>query len=307
MALSLAVLKNRAFLISFFIILVLIGVSVLIRQPFFTLSLSLADVFIILALAWDFSSGTTNYINFGLPFFMAIGAFTTGYFSFALHMAAPVRLAASFGFSFVAGVVFTLPTLRVRGVFFTLLSLLLPLIGTSFILAFWINLKMPTQGYYGISPISLNSQLTLAFLSIAVALILVFLHILRSSKIGLLLRGVGDDEDAVTNQGLNPFPYKVLVFSLSMGLAGLAGSAYAMINRFAGVDTFGLQFLLYPMLIAIFGGKGKLLGAVPAGYIVILIAQYLQLYVGELTLILFSGFAILLFLFVPTGISRWFK
>ena len=147
----------------------------------------------------------------------------------------------------------------------------------------------------------------MVYISIAVAVILTVVHLIHSTWLGQLLRGIGDDEEAVMNQGINTFPYKVLVFSVAMGIVSFAGSIYAMLTSFAGIDTFGLQFLLYPMLIAIFGGKGKILGAIPAGYVIIILSQYLNLYVGQLTLIIFVTLAILLFLFVPNGISRWYR
>lgn len=298
---------SRGYIISIIIVLVTVVVSTVIRSPFLTLSLTISDIFILLALAWDFSSGTTNYINFGISFFFGIGVFATGYFYYSFHLPVSLLLLISTLFGVLAGLLFTIPTVRVRGVFFTLLSLLLPLMGTSFILAFWTVLGMPTIGYFNIVQISKSPEVALIYISIIVLLLLTLVYLVNSTHFGLVLKGIGDDENALVAQGVDSFPYKVVIFSVSMGMAGLAGAIYAMTTTFAGVDSFGLEFLLYPMVIAILGGKGKLLGTIPAGYLIILMSQYLQQYVGDLTLMLFAALAIFLFLFLPKGISGWYK
>jgi branched-chain amino acid transport system permease protein len=294
-------------MISIFLVLLTAVVSIVIRSPFLTLSLTISDIFILLALAWDFSSGTTNYINFGISFFFGVGVFATGYFYYSFHLPVPLLFITSTVFGILAGLVFTIPTVRVRGVFFTLLSLLLPLIGTSFILAFWTVLGMPTIGYFDIVQISKSPEVSLIYVSVLILVVLTLIYVVNSTHFGLVLKGIGDDESALVTQGVNSFPYKVVIFSVSMGIAGLAGAIYAMTTTFAGVDAFGLEFLLYPMVIAILGGKGKILGAIPAGYLIILMSQYLQQYVGDLTLMLFAALAIFLFLFLPKGISGWYK
>lgn len=300
------IFRSREMLLTLGIIAVITVIGVLLNQPYLTLSTSLALIYILMAMGWDFSSGTTNYVNFGLPFFLGIGALTTGYFSYTFHLPIPLLLVLAFVFGTIGGFLFTIPTLRLRGPFFTLLSLLLPLIGLDFVVSFWIVLKMPTQGYYGLPFISSNIDASMITLSITAMAVVIVLYTLRRSHLGLLLKGIGDDEEAMLSQGVNTFPVKVLAFSISMGIVGLAGGFYALLITYAGVDVFGLSFLLYPMLISILGGRGTILGSVPAGLIIILLSQYLNLYVGQLTLIIFVVLTLLIFLFLPRGISRFY-
>ncbi|MEM3573714.1 MAG: branched-chain amino acid ABC transporter permease [Nitrososphaeria archaeon] len=300
-------LRTRGYLISVALIIFTIIFSVVFKSPFLTLSLTISDIFILLAVAWDFSSGTTNYINFGISFFFGVGTFSTGFFYYNFRFPVPLLLVTAIILGLTAGFIFTIATMRVRGVFFTLLSLLLPLIGTSFVLAFWTVLKMPTIGYFDIIPIAKSPQVAMIYISIFLIIVTTVLYFINSSHFGIITRAIGDDESALIAQGVNSFPYKIITFSASMGIAAFAGSIYAMTTTFAGVDSFGLEFLLYPMVIAILGGKGKILGAVPSGFLIILMSQYLQPYVGDLTLMLFSALAIALFLFLPEGISRWYS
>jgi branched-chain amino acid transport system permease protein len=275
-------------------------------QPtsYFALSCVFASIYITLALAWDFSSGLTGYLNFGLPFFFGIGAFTAGYFAWHGQRGLPFLLLFSFGYGLLGGLLFSLPTLRLRGPYFSLLSLLLPLIGADFVIAFWAQLGLPTEGYYSLPFLGANSEAELFFLSAVNAVLLTGFYLLRGSHFGLILRGIRDDEDALGSQGIWTFPYKVVAFTLASGVAAFSGATYALVITFAGLDTFGFTFILFPILIVILGGTGEIGGSVVAGYIVILIYQYLFQAFSSFTLIIFASVAILLVLFLPGGILR---
>lgn len=271
---------------------------------FFALSLVYASIFILLALAWDFSSGLTGYLNFGLPFFFGLGAIAAGYFSWHGNRSVPELLFFSFGLGLAAGLLFSLPTLRLRGPYFSLLSLLLPLIGADFVIAYWTQLKWPTEGFYGLPFLSTNYGSDLILLSAVNAVLLTTFFLVRNSHFGLVLRGIRDDEDALGSEGTYTFPYKVVAFSLASGIAGFAGASYAMVDTYGGVEAFDFIFILFPILIVILGGTGEIAGGVLAGYLVILLYQYLFPVFSELTLIVFSVVAILLILFLPGGVLR---
>ena len=273
-------------------------------ESYFALSLVFASIYISLALAWDFSSGLSGYLNFGLPFFFGLGAFAAGYFAWNGNRSIPFLLLVSLGVGLAGGLLFSFPTLRLRGPYFSLLSLLLPLIGLDFILAFWTQLGMPTEGYYDLPFLGPTPGAELILLSVANAVILTLFFMVRGSHFGLILQGIRDDEDALSSQGIRTFPYKVVAFTVASGIAGFSGAAYAMVVTFAGVDTFEFTFLLFPILIVILGGIGEISGAVIAGYIVILLYQYMFQAFSEITLIVFTGAAILLVLFTPRGMIQ---
>ena len=303
-------LRSPVYLVALVTIAVTAFLPAFYGTEYFALSLVFATIYITLALAWDLSSGLTGYINFGLPFFFGVGALATGYgFQHGLR-GSGVLLLFDFALGLGAGFLFALPTLRLRGPFFTFLSLLLPLIAASFVIAFWTVLGMPTIGYYGIPFLAPTPSAELPILSGTTALILSACVLLRGSRFGLVLRGIREDEEAVESKGIRTLPFKVGVFSLASGIAAFSGGTYAMVTSFGGVDSFGFNFLLYPMLIAIVGGAlvrrgiGSLVGSVFAGYGIILFSQFLNLPVlglQELTLPLFAFVAIVLVLLLPTS------
>jgi len=269
---------------------------------FFALSLVLASIYITLALAWDFSSGLTGYVNFGLPFFFGLGAFTAGYFSWYGNRDVPFLLLAAIGVGLFGGVLFSVPTLRLRGPYFSLLSLLLPLIAVDFVVTFWTQLKMPTLGYYDLPFLGNSPGAELVILSVANAVLLTVFILVKDSHFGLVLRGIRDDEDAVSSQGIRTWPYKVIAFTVASGVAGFSGATYGMVVTYAGLDGFGFTFLIFPILIVVVGGMGEITGSVLAGYVVILLYQYMFQAFTEITLVVFTAATIVLVLFLPRGI-----
>ncbi len=299
-----AKLRSPLYLVTVGVIAVLTVLAVAAGQDSLTLALVLASIYITLALAWDFSSGLTGYINFGLPFFFGLGAFTVGYFYRNDGFPVPLLLLLALGVGLLGGLLFAVPTLRLRGPFFTFLSLLLPFIGTDFIFAFWTYLGLPTVGYNGLPFLGSSLAERLVLLSAVNILFVTVLFLLRYSHFGLVLRGIRDDEEVVEAQGISSFPYKVVAFTLANGVVGFAGGTYALTTTFAGVDAFGLTFLLFPILIAILGGTGEIVGCVFAGYAILVVYQYLYPVLGTLALLGFSAVAIVLVLFLPGGVIR---
>ncbi|MEM3804126.1 MAG: branched-chain amino acid ABC transporter permease, partial [Conexivisphaerales archaeon] len=294
------------------IILATLLFSKLVSSPFLTLSLVLATIYMGLAMAWDFSSGLTGYINFGVSFFFGIGAFLTGFLSFVHHIPIGLTILADLTLGISTGALFSVPTLRLRGPFFTLLSLLLPYIASSFILSFWTVLGLPTIGYYNIGRLAPSTFDELVLVSLFDLIILATLYALYRSHFGLVLRSIRDDEEAALNLGIRTFRYKALAFSIAAGVMAAMGGAYSSVSTFAGIDAFGLTFLLFPMLIAIVGGVKRILGSVPASYLVIVLSQYLNLYIGSATLVVFATLAIALVLitqpmFLQTFLRRRIK
>lgn len=272
---------------------------------YFSESLVVASIFITLALAWDFSSGLTGYLSLGLPLFFALGAYTTGYLVWHGDRSIPALLLVSLGMGTIGGFLFTFSTLRLRGAYFALFSLLLPLIGADFVTGFWVQLKMPEfAAYFDLPFLGSSWGAELIFLSAVNAVLLTVFFLLKYTHFGLILRGIRDDEDAVSSQGIRTFPYKLAAFTIASAVAGFIGSAYALYATEADVDTLGFEFLILPILIVILGGLGEIAGAVLAGFVVILIYQYLFQTISTGALVIFIALAILLVMFLPGGMLR---
>ena len=245
-----------------------------------------------------FWSGLTE-----LPIFWA--PFKYAWFAFPMTFIVPAVLAGALGYLVFRS--------RITGVYFALITQALALI----VSILFIGQQAYTGGTNGITNYttifghSLNApsmQMTLYYVSVA-ALAVAYLLCwwLISSRLGRLLVAMRDDENRVRFSGYDPAVLKTIVFSLSAGIAGVAG---ALFTPQVGIISPSMMGIVPSIEIAIWvavGGRGVLLGAI-LGAIVVNGAKsglsesfpaVWQYFLG----LLFIG-AVLLF---PAGIMGLFK
>src|SRR5262249_7031148 len=106
---------------------------------------------------------------------------------------------------------------------------------------------------------------TLYLLGLVLAVATVWLaHAVASSRLGLGLFAIHDDEDVAEVEGVPTFRYKLTAFALSAGIAGVAGGIHAMYVSYVTVgETFSITVPLYVVLMSVLGGARHWLG--PAG------------------------------------------
>ncbi len=111
---------------------------------------------------------------------------------------------------------------------------------------------------------------------VAVATLLVA-WLIRRSRHGLALQSIGEYEEAAAHSGINVVRTKVLTFAVSAIFMGMAGAIIA--TRRTYIDpgiAFNLNNTFLPVLMAMFGGMGNLIGPV--------IGAAIFTYIGELLL-----------------------
>ena len=200
----------------------------------------------ILALSWNMLSGYSGYFSFGHGAFFGIGMYTSAGLAanlkwpFLWTLPAAALMAALLGMA-LGAVVFRVKS--VRGELFALLTLAVTfVVGT-------IVLNTPIDGGPGISlnavkvpaigPTASSSIYLMALLG-AVATLLISYRI-QTSRLGLGLFAIHDDEDVAEVMGVPTFRYKLLAFGMSCALAGLAGGIHAL---FVSYVTAGETFTI---------------------------------------------------------------
>jgi len=258
---------------------VLIGIPASNVPPFYIAFLYLVFFWISMATSWTILSGFAGYWSFGHAAFFGTGVYTAATlatkfgvpFLLTLPLAAAVAAALGTG---VGWLVFRLK--RLRGELFALLT-----ISVTFVVATIIS-NTPIDGGSGVYLISVpvpslfGSQngtiytlgLFFAALSIAVA------YWVFSSRMGLGLFAIHDDEDAAEVKGVPTFRYKLAAIALSSGIAGAVGGVYSIYVSYVTVgETFEITVIMYPVVMSIFGGSRHWIG--PAlGAIIITVALY---------------------------------
>jgi branched-chain amino acid transport system permease protein len=137
---------------------------------------------------------------------------------------------------------------------------------------------------------------------VAIATIVVAAMI-RRSRYGLALQGIGEYEEAAAHSGINVVWTKVLVFAAGAIFMGMAGAIIA--TQRAYIDpgiAFNLNSSFLPMLMALFGGMANLVGPVIGAAVFTYIGELLLTKFPDLYMLIFGVVLILAIVFMPNGI-----
>ena len=267
----------------------------------------------ILALSWNILSGYSGYFSFGHGAFFGIGMYTSAGLAanlnwpFLATLPAAAALAALLGAA-LGAVVFRVKA--VRGELFALLTLAITFVVGTIVLNTRIDggpgVSMAAVAVPMIGPTA-SSSIYLMALAGAVATLLIAWRI-QSSRLGVGLFAIHDDEDVAEVMGVPTLRYKLVAFAISCALAGLAGGIHALfVNYVTAGDTFTITVPLTVVLMSVLGGTRHWAG--PAvGAIAITCLQY-AFTAGDSAVAgkaVFGAVLVVVILFMPNGLLGWF-
>ena len=181
------------------------------------------------------------------------------WFGLAMSLAAPVLLAAGFGW-----VMFRK---RISGVFVSIIMLALVLLVRLVV----IDAQPITNGFNGLTDLGDLTLFGIDFdpygvvtyyaVAGALALTLIAARALVETRAGLILQAIRDDQNRVRYLGFDVPVYQVFFFAVSAGIAGLAGLLYVVVAQFASPTFMDLTFSITMVVWAAVGGRASLLGA----------------------------------------------
>jgi len=212
---------------------------------------------VVLAASYDLVGGYMGYVNLGHASFFGLGAYV---FAIALTRGQPFLPAivlAGVGAAFLA-VLVSYPLFRLRGVYFSIAAFGLVVLLRQLAL----NLGDWTNGVAGMSiPVGYDPRLTYYLtLGLAVAALATNFAISRS-RLGLALVCIRDDEEVADATGIDVFRCKLAALTISAFYAGLIGAVFAWFLIFINPDSvFGLEIALLPVVMAMLGGSGTVVG-----------------------------------------------
>lgn len=207
-------------------------------------------------------------LSLGNAAFMAIGAYVasmlTVWNGWALAPALAVGALASGFVGFLVG----FPALRLRGIYLAVATLGFGEMTRSFLLNF--ELTGGAGGFRGMQ------QVSVGVIWLWTAGVLAVLVVLERSRLWLEFRAVRDDETAAEMSGLDTTRLKLLAFSISAMIGGIAGGLFAHHHLFIEPGNFGFEHSVDLVLITILGGSEVALGAVAGSLILNLLPEALR-------------------------------
>jgi branched-chain amino acid transport system permease protein len=262
-----------------------------------------------LAVAFDFTAGFINIVNFGYAAITGLGGYTSAILAERiglspwLGMLAGALVAAFLGF--VIGAI----TLRLRGIFAACLAWFfgLALMGLATKMV-WL-----TRGPLGMRVDRLfETQSNLPYYYLCLAMMVVIYIACKwctRTKMGLAFKAIGQNMEAARTSGISPIFYRLVNFTLSCAMAGWMGGFYAHYYGILTPDMMHTSKTVEVLAVAYFGGRGSLWGgaaiAFPFIFAMELVRSSLTTLPG-LNLLLYGLLLIVVMIYYPGGFAHFF-
>jgi branched-chain amino acid transport system permease protein len=281
---------------------------------------------IIGALGLNILVGYTGQISIGQAAFLAVGAYSTAILEanagLPFYLAIPLAALIASG----VGLVFGIPSLRLKGLYLAIATLAAHFI-TTYGIVHWesmtkgvLGLMVPPATVFGMP---LDSDARVFYLIFALVIPATFFaKNLFRTRVGRAFIAIRDRDVAAGVMGISLYRYKLLAFVISSFYAGVAGGLMAHQSRILFPDAFTLLVAIDYLAMIIIGGLGSILGAIFGAVFMTLLPEVLKLGATSLTGVypnafgliastrdIVFGFAVILFLmYEPQGLARiWLR
>ena len=299
--------KKRKWLLLGGLIACLLLVPMFVTDIYILSILNMMVVYSILCLGLNLILGFTGLLSLGHAAFYGIGAYTTAILMTRYDFGFVAAFCASAVLALVAGIVIAIPTRKVRGDYFCLITLafgeIFRLVATS-----WIEF---TRGAMGIVRIPMPKIFGIAivtethfyYLGLGI-LIFTYLTIkaITDTRYGRAFIAIREDELAADTMGINTSMYKIMAFSIGCLFAGMAGSFLAVYQTAVTPSNFRLEESCLMIIMVIVGGMGRNLLAPLAGVVVMTVATEVFRSTAEYRMLIIGLIMILVLLLRPQGI-----
>ncbi|MBI4776369.1 MAG: branched-chain amino acid ABC transporter permease [Deltaproteobacteria bacterium] len=246
---------------------------VFITVPYWQRVVSIICIYALLALGFDFLAHYVGLVSLGGAFFIGVGGYGAALLNTELGLPPFLTIPiATLAGAAVCTVLFW-PCLPLRGVYFAIVTLMYPLLLARVIEA--LDVLGGTDGIIGVDGFA-NKWMEQYLLVGGLLILLFFLRRLVTEDIGLVFRGVKDNDQAVKASGISITTYKAVAVYITSALGCLAGACLAHIYMWAGISQFALDFSIIPIAATVVGGAGTLVGPVIGCLILVPISELLR-------------------------------
>ncbi len=271
--------------------------------PYWKRVINIMAVYALLALSFDFLANYVGLVCLGGAFFIGVGGYLTAIFNVYLHV--PIYLSipmATISGAFLCTFLL-LPCLPLRGVYFAIITLMYPLLATRTIEAF--NVLGGTNGITGVE--SFPDPYIEQYAIIVIALLFLFgMRRFVNQDIGLVLRGVKDNDQSVRASGINITTMKAIAVFVASFIGCFGGAYLAHLYMWAGISLFALDFSIIPIAATVIGGGGTLVGAVIGTFILVPLSEFLRFF-GTFRIVIYCAVLTAFIVFKSEGIMIYLQ
>ncbi len=286
--------------------------------------------YIIMAVSLNLTVGVLGELSLGHAGFMSVGAFSSAFFSVAVGDALPtwltmiLALLIGTAVAGVFGILIGIPVLRLQGDYLAIVTLAFGEIIKNLLNAFYIGIdgsglhismkdanalnmdesgRVIIKGAQGITGVNRMSTFTIGFVLVLITLVIV-LNLIHS-RTGRAIMSIRDNRIAAESVGINVTKYKMIAFTISAALAGMAGALYAHSLATVVAKKFDYNTSILILVFVVVGGMGNIRGSVIAAAILTVLPELLRSF-SDYRMLVYAIVLILMMLFKQSPQIRSF-
>lgn len=281
-------------------------ISPLFMNNYYIDVLTLAGIYMVLALGLNIVVGMSGLLDLGYVAFYALGAYCYALLSTKVGVSFWLALPLGALLASLFGVLLGIITLRLRGDYLAIVTLgFIHII--YLVLNNWdsltngpngiLNIERPKIGGFLLSQPIHFYYLILGILLLAILIV----NRLNNSYIGRAWIAVREDEVAAAAMGIDVTKMKILAFALGAAWAGVAGVFFA--GKFAFVSPESFKFLetVFVLSMVVLGGMGSISGVILGALILVILPEVLREF-QSFRMMIFGGAMVLMMIFRPQGL-----
>ncbi|MFP3928808.1 MAG: branched-chain amino acid ABC transporter permease [Desulfobacteraceae bacterium] len=263
--------------------------------------ISVVCIYALLAMSFDLLAHYVGLVSLGGALFIGVGGYLAALLNTSVGLPPMVGIPIAAVLGAAVCTLLLLPCLPLRGVYFAIVTLMYPLALARVIEA--LGILGGTDGILGVE--SFPSPWVEQYFVIAMVLLFLFgLRRLVNVDLGLVLRAVKDNDQAVKASGMSITFFKALAVFIASVMGCLAGACIVHIYMWGGISLFALDFSILPIAATVIGGGGTLVGPVLGCFILVPVSELLREF-GTLRIVCYSLILMAFVIYRSEGIMNY--
>jgi len=312
---------NHPNLLRNYVLIFLIGLFLVLPfflNPYFLHIMIMTFLFAYLSRSWDLIGGYAGQFFLGPVAMFGIGGYTSTllYVHFNLYPWIGMVIGGILGMAIGISLCYLSFRFGLTGIYFGLATLTFPEILRIVVLSLEIfggvnGVLIPLRKS-SLLHFQFDGKIPYYYISFFMMLLSIYImYRIEKSKSGYYYIAIREDEEAAESLGIDTFKYKLIATGIGCFLLSIGGTFHAQYLMFVSPDSsFGIAVTLEIIIRSIVGGVGTLLGPVIGSFILTPLSDISRGILGGyrgVHLMLFGVIIILIILFLPQGVGKWFE